>query len=155
MTERELYATIDELESRNKKLENDLSSVTRESEDKIKALEVQIRNLKLQISENSKNYGKSAELQKQVDVLTKKLIELTVKDESVTELTRLSIDLSNLLENSLAPIRFKKYIDSLGTSNVVVNNLISIIRRIDSWSAEMKKIIKSASIRDVDIIDAE
>ena len=85
--------------------------------------------------------------------MTKQKNSLGRQINSATELSGLTVELQNLLEKTLAPIKFKRCMEVLGSSDVCVQNLTEIVDKIDSWSAEIKKILSKEFDNYEEIID--
>lgn len=51
--------------------------------------------------------------------------------------------MQRLLEDELAPIKFKRCIEVLDSSDVCVENLSEIVNKIDNWSYEMKNLLSN------------
>lgn len=125
---------------------------------KVKELETQISELKTEKNilerkaklnqEESDKYNK---LKSEIDFLTKKKTDLGRQIDSATELAGLTVRLQKLLETELAPIKFKRCMEVLDSSDVCVGNLTDIINKIDDWSNEMKRFLNYNS----DVVDVQ
>ena len=113
--------------------------------DKIKQLEND--NPKVNQEESDK-YNK---LKSDIEFLTKQKTDLGRQIDSATELAGLTVRLQKLLETELAPIKFKRCMEELDSSDVCVGNLTDIINRIDDWSDEMKKLLNNNNDYVVDV----
>ena len=133
---------IKELESREPKVidNTDYSSIER-LENKIKELESQKSILEKKVKLNQGDSDKFNKLKSDIEFLTKKKNDLGRQIDSATELAGLTVRLQKLLEGELAPIKFKRCMETLESSDVCVENLIEIITKIDNWSDEMKKLL--------------
>lgn len=133
---------IKELESREPKIidNTDYSSIER-LENKIKELEYQKSTLEKKVKLNQEDSDKFNKLKSDIEFLTKKKNDLGRQIDSATELAGLTVRLQKLLEGELAPIKFKRCIETLDSSDVCVENLTEIITKIDNWSDEMKKLL--------------
>jgi len=136
ITKKEIQRYIDKI----KRLEED--------NEKIISLENQISDLKAEKSilerkvrltqEDSDRFNK---LKSDIEFLTKRKSDIGRQIDSATELAGLTVKLQKLLEDELAPIKFKRCMERLDSSDVCVSNLVEIIENIDNWSSEMKKIL--------------
>lgn len=80
-----------------------------------------------------------------------KKFDLGRQIDSATELAGLTVRLQKLLETELAPIKFKRCMETLDSSDVCIENLLEILSQIDRWSDEMKKILTTKYDYIVDI----
>ena len=117
---------------------------------KVKELETQISELKTEknilerkVRLNQEESDKYNKLKSEIEFLTKKKTDLGRQIDSATELAGLTVRLQKLLETELAPIKFKRCMEELDSSDVCVENLTDIINRIDDWSDEMKKLLNN------------
>lgn len=127
---------------RIKQLEND--------NPKVKKLQTQLSELKTEknilerkVKLNQEEADKYNELKSKIEFLTKQKNDLGRQIDSATELAGLTVRLQKLLETELAPIKFKRCMEELNSSDVCVNNLMDVINRIDDWSNEMKKLLNN------------
>ena len=95
------------------------------------------KNIKLKQKESDK----FKKLKSDIEILTKKKNDLGRQIDSATELAGLTVRVQKLLEGELAPIKFKRCMETLESSDVCVENLTEIITKIDNWSDEMKKLL--------------
>ena len=132
---------IKELESREPKIidNTDYSSIER-LKNKIKEIEYQKSILEKKVKLNQEDSDKFNKLKSDIEFLTKKKNDLGRQIDSATELAGLTVRLQKLLEGELAPIKFKRCMETLESSDVCVENLTEIITKIDNWSDEMKKL---------------
>ena len=133
---------IKELESREPKIidNTDYSSIER-LESRIKEIEYQKSILEKKVKLNQEDSDKFNKLKSDIEFLTKKKNDLGRQIDSATELAGLTVRLQKLLEGELAPIKFKRCMETLESSDVCVENLTEIITKIDNWSDEMKKLL--------------
>lgn len=133
---------IKQLESRQPEIidKTDYSSISR-LENKIKELETQKLLLERKVKLNQEDADKFNKLKSDIEFLTKQKNDLGRQIDSATELAGLTVRLQKLLEGELAPIKFKRCMETLDSSDVCVNNLSEVISRIDDWSDEMKKLL--------------
>ena len=140
ITQKEMQKYIDKVKESEKRLENQVSELKSEKS---------ILETKVRLSEeNAERYEK---LQSDIDFLTKKKTDIGRQIDSATELAGLTVKVQRLLEEELAPIKFKRCIEELDSSDVCVGNLLEVITKIDNWSSEMKNIINEHNNIIVDI----
>ena len=141
ITQKEMQKYIDEIKESKKCLESQVAEL--KSEKSILETKVRINE------ENAERYEK---LQSDINFLTKKKTDLGRQINSATELAGLTVKLQKLLEEELAPIKFKRCMEELDSSDVCVENLLDIITKIDNWSSEMKNIVNKKNDVIVDIL---
>lgn len=133
-----------------KQLENDNSKV-KELEAQISELKTKKNILEQKVKLNQEESDKYNKLKSDIEFLTKQKTDLGRQIDSATELAGLTVRLQKLLETELAPIKFKRCMEELDSSDVCVGNLTDIINRIDDWSDEMKKFLNSNNDYIVDV----
>lgn len=133
-----------------KQLENDNSKV-KELETQISELKTEKNILERKVKLNQEESDKYNKLKSDIEFLTKQKTDLGRQIDSATELASLTVRLQKLLETELAPIKFKRCIEELDSSDVCVGNLTDIINRIDDWSDEMKKILNNNNDYVIDV----
>lgn len=94
---------------------------------------------------NQEDADRFKKLKSDIDFLTKQKSDLGRQIDSATELSGLTVRLQKLLEEDLAPIKFKRCIEVLDSSDVCVENLTNIITQIDNWSDEIKKLLTNTT----------
>lgn len=138
ITKREVeqyIAKIKELEMEN--------SSTKVLKTQLSELKTEKSILERKIKLNQEEADKYNKLKSEVDFLTKQKKNLGRQIDSATELAGLTVRLQKVLETELAPIKFKRCMEELDSSDVCVENLTDIITRIDDWSYEMKKFLNN------------
>lgn len=103
----------------------------------ISSLESQISKLSRQLSLSQEDAEKYSQLKSQIDFLTKQRDDLSRQIDSATELASLTVKLQKMLEDDLAPIKYKRCMERLD-SPVAIQNLKDIISSIEEWIIEMK-----------------
>lgn len=141
ITQKEMQKYINEVKESKKRLESQVAELRSEKS----VLETKVRINE----ENAERYEK---LQSDINFLTKKKTDLGRQINSATELAGLTVKLQKLLEEELAPIKFKRCMEELDSSDVCVENLLDIITKIDNWSLEMKNIVNKKNDVIVDIL---
>ena len=136
ITKREVQQYIDrikQLESNNPKV--------KELENQISELKAEKNILERKVKLNQEESDKYNKLKTEIEFLTKQKSDLGRQIDSATELAGLTVRLQKLLEDELAPIKFKRCMETLDSSDVCVSNLEEIITKLDNWSYEMKKLL--------------
>ena len=146
ITQKEVQKYIDEI----KQLENNNPKV-KELETQISELKTEKNILEQKVKLNKEESDKYNKLKSDIEFLTKQKTDLGRQIDSATELAGLTVKLQKLLETELAPIKFKRCIEELDSSDVCVENLTDIIYRIDDWSYEMKKLLNNNNDYIVDV----
>ena len=103
----------------------------------ISSLESQISKLSRQLTLYQEDAEHYSTLKSQIDFLSKQRDDLSRQIASATELASLTVKLQKLLEEDLAPIKYKRCMERLD-SPVAIQNLKDIISNIEAWTAEMK-----------------
>lgn len=135
---------------RIKQLENDNPKV-KELQTQLSELKAEKNILERKVKLNQEEADKYNELKSKIEFLTKQKNDLGRQIDSATELAGLTVRLQELLETELAPIKFKRCIEELGSSDVCVENLMDVIDKIDSWSDEMKRLLNY----NIDVVDVQ
>ena len=146
ITQSQVQKYIDEI----KQLENNNSKV-KELETQISELKTEKNILEQKVKLNKEESDKYNKLKSDIEFLTKQKTDLGRQIDSATELAGLTVKLQKLLETELAPIKFKRCMEELDSSDVCVENLTDIIYRIDDWSNEMKKLLNNNNNYIVDV----
>ena len=136
ITKREVQQYIDKI----KQLENNNPKV-KELENQISELKAEKNMLERKVKLNQEESDKYNKLKSDIEFLTKQKSDLGRQIDSATELAGLTVRLQKLLEEELAPIKFKRCMEVLDSSDVCVGNLEEIITKLDAWSYEMKKLL--------------
>ena len=136
ITKREVQQYIDRI----KQLETNNPKV-KELENQISELKAEKNILERKVKLNQEESDKYNKLKSEIEFLTKQKSDLGRQIDSATELASLTVRLQKLLEDELAPIKFKRCMETLDSSDVCVGNLEEIITKLDNWSYEMKKLL--------------
>lgn len=136
ITKREVQQYIDKI----KQLESNNPKV-KELENQISDLKAEKNLLERKVKLNQEESDKYNKLKTEIEFLTKQKSDLGRQIDSATELAGLTVRLQKLLEDDLAPIKFKRCMEALDSSDVCVSNLEEIITKLDNWSYEMKKLL--------------
>lgn len=136
ITKKEVQQYIDKI----KQLESNNPKV-KELENQISELKAEKNILERKVKLNQEESDKYNKLKTEIEFLTKQKSDLGRQINSATELAGLTVRLQKLLEDELAPIKFKRCMETLDSSDVCVSNLEDIITKLDNWSYEMKKLL--------------
>ena len=66
-----------------------------------------------------------------------------------TELSGLVVRIEHILKTELAPVKYSRAINEASTDEIVINNLIDIIDRVQGWCTEMCDILPNKDYREV------
>lgn len=146
ITHREVQKYIDKINQ----LETDNPEIKR-LENKISELQTEKTILERKVKLNQEDSDRFNKLKSDIDFLTKQKSDLGRQIDSATELAGLVVRIQKLLETELAPIKFKRCMETLDSSDVCIENLSEILLQIDRWSDEMKKILPNKFDYIVDI----
>lgn len=147
ITKKELQKYIDKI----KQLESNNTKVS-ELENQISELKAEKNILERKVKLNQEESDKYNKLKSEIEFLTKQKSDLGRQIDSATELAGLTVSLQKLLEEDLAPIKFKRCMEALDSSDVCVRNLEEIITKLDQWTYEMKKLLPN---KYDDIVDVQ
>lgn len=144
-TQKQIQQYIDKikiLEEREPQIidKTDYTSIAK-LEKEIEKLKYQKSILETKVRLNQEDADKFNKLKSDIEFLTKQKNDLSRQIDSATELAGLIVRLQKLLENELAPIKFKRCMETLDSSEVCMENLLDIVNQIDKWSDEMKDIM--------------
>lgn len=109
-----------------------------ELEDKVALLETQKRQLEAKAKIKEEDAAKYNKLKSEIAFLTQQKEDLRRQFDSTAELSKLTVRLQNVLEQELAPIKFKRCMEQLNISNVARENIEEIIDSVERWVFEMK-----------------
>lgn len=144
---REVDKTDYELVNR---LRNEVDKLTKKLDETIRMKNLYMENAEIR----KKDAEKYKQLKNEIDFLVKERSNIGRQIESATELAGLTVKLQHVLEDDLAPIKFKRCMEELDRSAVPMRNLASIIEMIKSWVDEMEHYLP-ATIVDSDVIEVE
>lgn len=136
-------------------IEQQYIDAIREKDAEINSLNGKVLKLERQLRETAQKGRAYDDLKAEIAKLTLHRDDLIRKANASTELSGLVIEIQNFLENKLAPIRFKKCVETLGSSDIVVGDLRDIVGVVQSWINEINKIVEKSAVKDIYIIDAE
>jgi ParB family chromosome partitioning protein len=134
------YNTINQLKTKTNELETQVKYLVKEKD-------ILERKAKL----NQEDADKYNKLKNDIEFLNQQKSDLARQLKSATELAGLTVKLQNVLENDLAPIKYKRCMDELNNSDVAVENLQSIINSLSDWINEMKKYMPTYKNNNIEI----
>lgn len=108
---------------------------------RIAELESQNSILKRKVELNQADADKFNKLKSDMEFLTQQRDDIGRQIDSATELAGLTVRLQKLLEEELAPIKYKRCMEVLGTNSTSVSNLVEVIDKIDNWLTEIKRFL--------------
>lgn len=129
----------------------DFESSARVTSDEINDLRRQKNILERKVKMNEDELRKFNNLKTEIQSLTQRRDDILCKIDAATELSEFVLEMRDLLETKLAPIKFKKCIDVLGefaTSNEILHN---ILEQHKSWLLELEQIYNSKTGEIIDI----
>ena len=155
LTQNQVQEYVDQLHERDNIIAGykaKLESKSESNDDKIQTLKLQIqmKDEKLSKYEAQKQMlekkaalnGEDAErykkLKSDIEFLTKQKDDIGRQIDSARELAELTAEVQDLLERHLAPIKFKRCMDVIGTSEVAVKNLQEILDKLNDWICEVE-----------------
>lgn len=145
--EQEKASLREKLEQERQK-EPEVKVVDNTDYDKIEQLESQVESLKNQkhlleakAKMNQDEINEYRKLKSDIEFLSKEKESLTRQLQSATDLANLTFEAQKFLENSLAPIKFKRFIEQIDISDTVRTNLQEVVDKVQSWVDEMNKIM--------------
>ena len=87
---------------------------------------------------NQEEADKYTKLKKDIEFLNQQKSDLSRRLTSATELAELTVRLQKVLENDLSPIKYKRCMEVLDSSEVAVENLIDVVISVENWLNEIK-----------------
>lgn len=130
------------------KLKSDMVSKDRQMDILTKEKNLLDRKLKLNEQE-VKEYG---ELKKSIEMLKSQQQDIHRKIESATSISALVVDIENVLQTKLAPVKYSRAISEQLDNQVVINNVEEIVSRVEDWCLEMKKLLNKNDIITVEVM---
>lgn len=108
---------------------------------KIAELESQNSILKCKVELNQADADKFNKLKSDMEFLIQQRDDIGRQIDSATELAGLTVRLQKLLEEELAPIKYKRCMEVLGTNSTSVSNLVEVIDKVENWLTEIKRFL--------------
>lgn len=127
-----------------------LTQQLQSKEFKIKQLEDEKLSLERKAQNSEKEAGEYQELKKKIEFMQREKSDLSRQIESATEFAGLTVELDKILKEKLAPIKYSRIMDRLD-SEVAVKNLTEIIEKVEMWCDEMRIILSSNDVINVEV----
>lgn len=119
---------------------------------KISTFEDQKKLLERKAALNGEEAAKYKKLKSEIEFLSKQKDDISRQINSATELAGLTVKLQKLLEGELAPIKFKRCMESLNdTSGVALQNLSEVMDKLYSWLDEMNEFLPNINQNVVEV----
>ena len=134
------YSRINYLQADLKKKESDLSYTKQK-------LDVLRREVEIYKTDSEK-YN---DLQKQIEFLSQEKTNLHRQIESATELSKLAVEIDNLLKTKLAGLRYSRFLERLDNSEAAYKNFVAIIESVESWTKDMKSLLPNNNADNFDV----
>ncbi len=134
-----------QLEENSKRIKN-LAAQVNNAERKLSWLEKENERLSRQSQKDADEIEKFNKLKSDIEFLSKKKSDLKRQIKSATELSELTVQIQDMLETKLAPIKFKRTMETLDIGDVAVQNILEVLDRVDSWSRELRDIVGNNDI---------
>lgn len=125
-------------------------SKSEELQNKIRSLDKDKKMLEVKLSQLQSDNAEYAQLKENIENLKKQKNQIRYSIDVITELAGLCVEIQDMLEKKLAPIKFKKSIEVLNEEPVAKKNLESIVNKVDEWVYEMKKLINDNIVETID-----
>lgn len=119
------------------RLKTELDGKNRDMDILVKEKNLLDRKLKLNEQE-VKEYG---ELKKNIEMLKSQQSDIHRRIESATSISGLVVDIENMLQTKLAPVKYSRAISEQADNQIVINNVEEIIDRVEDWCAEMRRLL--------------
>ena len=126
---------------------NKINQLTKQLEFAEKQKAILEREVKLNESE-AKAYK---ELKESIDKLKLEREDIHRQIESATSISKFVVDIEDTLQTKLAPIKYSRAISEQLNNEVVINNILEIVGRVEDWCVEMREIIS----KDENVINIE
>ncbi len=131
-------------------LRNEVDKLTKKLDEAIRMKNLYMENAEIR----KKDAEEYKQLKNEIDFLVKERSNIGRQIESATELAGLTVKLQHVLEDDLAPIKFKRCMEELDRSAVAMENLMTVVVLIESWTNEMRQYLP-ATIVDSEVIEVE
>lgn len=126
---------------------NKINQLTKQLEFAEKQKVILEREVKLNESE-AKAYK---ELKESIDKLKLEREDIHRQIESATSISKFVVDIEDTLQTKLAPIKYSRAISEQLNNEVVINNILEIVGRVEDWCMEMRELIS----KDENVINIE
>lgn len=146
-------APADYHQAKDKLLE--IEDQLRNFQKKIDGLEHEKMMLNLKVSLNEKDAAEYNKLKKEIKNLHSQRDDLHRQIESATSLAGLVVEIENLLQNKLAPVKYSRAVHERMDSEVAVRNLDEIVTRVEEWCRELRSIMPNGKYIEAEVISCE
>lgn len=143
--ELKLKTASSEQENKHRQQLQNLEAQIEVKDKKIATYESQKEMLERKASLNTDEAEKYKKLKSDIDFLSKQKNDLSRQISSATELAGLTVRIQKLLEEELAPIKFKRCMEVMDTSEVAVKNLKEVLASLNSWVNEINALIPNGN----------
>lgn len=92
---------------------------------------------------NEQEVSEYEQLKKSIDMLKSQQNDINRKIESATSISGLVVDIENLLQTKLAPVKYSRAISEQADNKIVIDNVIEIVNRVEEWCYEMKTLVNT------------
>ena len=82
------------------------------------------------------------EYKKQFEYLKTSKDDLSRTIGSVTSISALVVEIENLLQTKLAPVKYSRAVQEQIHDEIVINNILEMVGRVSGWCNEMYSLIK-------------
>ena len=134
------------VDSKQKEISDAVANTTERLSKQINQLNSEKSLLERKVKLNQDESDKYKKLKSDIEFLTKQKTDLSRQIESATELAGLTVRLQHTLENDLAPIKYKRCMEVLDSSDTAIKNLSDIIDSVDKWLTEIKKYLPNKNV---------
>jgi myosin heavy subunit len=117
----------------------------------------QKRLLEQKVKLEEKDAAEYRKLKEEIQRLHSEKDNLHRQIESATSLSRLYVQIEDLLQNKLAPVKYSRALTERRDSKVVMNNLKGIIHMVEDWLGEIKTYLpnENKNYIDAEVIEYE
>lgn len=131
---------------------NELKDELNKNKNRLEFLEKQKKLLEERLTQEENDANEYRNLKEELKLLHSEKDDLFRQINSATSISELYVDIEDLLQNKLAPIKYSRAITESRDSKIAMNNLKEIIQMVDEWSNEMKTYLPNENSN---IIEAE
>lgn len=136
---------------------NQLQRELDQNKNKLHTIENQKNVLEQKVKLEEEDAAEYRKLKEEVKRLHSEKDDLHRQIESATSISALYVDIEDLLQNKLAPMKYSRALTERRDSEVAMRNLKEIIEMVDTWSSEMKTYLPNynKNIIDAEVVDYE
>lgn len=126
------------IKNKENEMINAVSNATSKLNKEISELNSEKSLLERKVKLNQEDADKYSKLKSDIKFLTQQKTDLSRRLTSSTELAELTVQLQHVLEKDLSPIKYKRCMEVLDSSDVAMENLIEVITSVENWVKEIK-----------------